>query len=55
MSTVAEIETAIEQLPPEEQRQLRHWFLERPLPDENDDVLAPSAYRQKALDALDQP
>jgi hypothetical protein len=29
MSTVAEIESAIEQLSPEEQRQLRTWFLEK--------------------------
>jgi hypothetical protein len=29
MSTIAEIETAIEQLPPHEQEQLRKWMLER--------------------------
>lgn len=55
MSTVPEIEAAIERLSPEEQRHLREWFLERPLPEDNDDILVPPAYRQKVLDALDQP
>lgn len=32
MSTVAEIEAAIEQLPVEEQRQLREWFSQRQQP-----------------------
>jgi hypothetical protein len=32
MSTIAEIETAIEQLPPREQQQLREWLLERGQP-----------------------
>jgi len=55
MSTVAEIETAIERLSPEEQRELRDWLLERLPADDNDDVLVPPAYRQKVLDAIDQP
>ena len=55
MSMLAEIETAIEQLPPEELRRLRTWLLERTPPEENDDVLVPPAYRQKVLDALGQP
>ena len=55
MSTVAEIEAAIEQLSLEEQRQLWQWFRERALPEDNDDVLVPPAYRQKILDAIDQP
>ena len=32
MSTIAEIETAIEQLSPQEQQQLREWLLERGQP-----------------------
>ncbi len=32
VSTVAEIEAAIEQLPVEEQRQLREWFVQRQQP-----------------------
>ena len=55
MSTLPEIEAAIEQLSPEEQRQLREWFQERTLPEDNNDILVPPAYRQKVLDALDQP
>ena len=55
MSTAPEIEAAIEQLSPEEQLQLREWFLERPLPEDNDDILVPPGYRRKVLDALDQP
>ena len=55
MSTVAEIEEAIEQLTPEEQLRVRDWILtKRPL-GENDDILTPRAYRQKVLDALDKP
>jgi hypothetical protein len=54
MSTVAEIEEAIEQLPPEEQLQVRDWILEKqPLGDDGD-ILLPRAYRQKILDALDK-
>jgi hypothetical protein len=55
MSTMAEIEAAIEQLPPEEQEQLRGWFLKRQPAEDNGDVVAPRAYREKVLDALDQP
>jgi hypothetical protein len=33
MSTIAEIETAIEQLSPQEQAQLRKWLLERAQPE----------------------
>ncbi len=54
MSTVIEIEDAIEKLPLEKKLQLRHWVIEN-IPSENDDILAPTAYRQKVLDALDQP
>ena len=55
MSTVLEIEEAIEQLTPEEQIEVRDWMLgKRPLTD-NSDILVPRAYRQKILDALDQP
>jgi hypothetical protein len=55
MSTVAEIEAAIEQLPPDDQRQLRRWVIEHVLVEDNEDILAPSSYRQKILDGLDQP
>jgi len=55
MSTVAEIEEAIEQLPAEEQLQLRDWILEKQPLEDNGDVLLPRAYRQKILNALDQP
>ena len=54
MSTVIEIEAAIEKLPQEKKLQLRHWVIEN-IPTENDEILAPSAYRQKVLDAIDQP
>lgn len=54
MSTVIEIESAIEQLSPVEQRQLRDWLLERFRPDDNDDLMVPPAYRQRILDAIDQ-
>jgi hypothetical protein len=55
MSTVAEIEEAIEQLPPKEQAAVRDWLLEKLPPGENDDILPPRSYRRKILDALDQP
>jgi hypothetical protein len=55
MSTVVEIEAAIELLSPEEKRQLHEWFLERLPSEDNEDVVVPSAYRQKVLDAIDQP
>jgi hypothetical protein len=55
MSTVAEIEAAIEHLSPEEQRQLCRWVIERLSGNDNEDILVPPAYRQKILDALDQP
>lgn len=55
MSTVAEIENAIEQLTPEEQLQVRDWILEKQPVNGNEDVLTPCDYRQKVLDALDQP
>ena len=53
MSTVIEIEEAIEKLPPEKKIQLRHWVIEN-IPSENDDILMPPAYRQKILDAIDE-
>lgn len=55
MSTVAEIEEAIEQLTPEEQVKVRDWILEKQPLSGNEDVLTPRAYRQKVLDALDLP
>lgn len=55
MSTVAEIEEAIEQLTPEEQLQVRDWILEKQPLTNNEDILAPRAYRQKVLNALDLP
>jgi hypothetical protein len=55
MSTVAEIEEAIKQLNPEEQRQVRDWILEKQPLTGNEDILTPRAYRQKVLDALDLP
>lgn len=55
MSTVAEIEEAIEQLTPEDQLQVRKWILEKQPLGGNDDILTPHPYRQKVLDALDQP
>jgi hypothetical protein len=54
MSTVADIEEDIEQLP-EEQLQVRDWILEKQPLSGNEDVLTPRAYRQKVLDALDLP
>jgi hypothetical protein len=55
MSTVTEIEEAIEQLPPEQQLQVRDWILEKQPLEDNSDILLPRAYRQKILNALDQP
>ncbi|MGH7977623.1 MAG: hypothetical protein ACREDS_09925 [Limisphaerales bacterium] len=55
MSTVDEIEEAIEQLKPEEQLQVRDWILEKQPLEDNRDILLPHAYRRKVLDALDQP
>jgi hypothetical protein len=55
VSNVAEIEEAIEQLPPQEQAKLRDWLLEKLPPGDNDDILLPRSHRQKILDALDQP
>ena len=54
MSTVAEIEAAIEQLPPSEKLRLRNWFL-RQCPEPDEDIIAPRSYQQKVLDALDEP
>ena len=54
MSSVAEIEAAIEQLAPTEKLQLRDWFL-RQCPDPDDDLAVPRSYQQKILDVLDQP
>ncbi|MEO7300098.1 MAG: hypothetical protein ABI042_16150 [Verrucomicrobiota bacterium] len=53
MSTVIEIEDAIEKLPQEKKLQLRHWVIEN-IPTENDDIIAPTTYRQKVLDALEE-
>jgi hypothetical protein len=55
MSIVAEIEEAIEQLPPAEQAELRDWLLDKLSPDDNDDILMPRSHRRKIVDALDQP
>jgi hypothetical protein len=55
MSTVAEIEEAIEQLKPEQQLEVRNWILEKQPLEDNSDIVLPRAYRQKTLDALDQP
>ena len=55
MSTVAEIEEAIEQLPPKEQAELRDWLLVKLPARDNDDILLPRSHRQRVLDALDQP
>jgi hypothetical protein len=55
MSTVTEIEAAIEKLPPEKKYQLREWVIEHIPTKEDDDILVPSSYRQKILDGLDQP
>lgn len=53
MSSIAEIEEAIEKLPAPEQRELRQWFLRREWPESDEDILVPPGYRQKVLDALD--
>lgn len=56
MSTVIEIEAAIEKLPKEKKYQLRGWVIEN-IPtkeDDDNDILVPSSYRQKILDGLDQ-
>jgi hypothetical protein len=53
VSTIAEIEDAIEQLPPEQQLQVRDWILEKQPLEDNSDILLPRPYRQKVLDALD--
>ena len=50
MSTVAEIEAAIEQLMPEEQQKLRQWVVEHVRDDDNEDIVVPPSYRQKILD-----
>jgi len=55
MSTVTEIEEAIEQLPPKDQAELRDWLLDKLPPGDNDDILPPRSHRRKTLDALDQP
>ena len=55
MSSLAEIEVAIEKLPAGDQRELREWFLRREWPGADEDILVPPAYRQTVLDALDHP
>jgi hypothetical protein len=54
MSSVAEIEAAIEQLPPDDKLQLRDWLV-RQCPELDDDILVPRSYQQKVLDVLDEP
>lgn len=54
MSSVAEIEAAIEQLPPDEKLVLRDWFLRQQW-FELDDIAVPRSYQQKVLDVIDQP
>ena len=54
MSSVAEIEAAIEQLPATEKLQLRDWLVQQ-CPEPDDDVTVPRSYQQKVLDVLDQP
>ena len=53
MSSVAEIEAAIVQLPPDQKLQLRDWFLHQ-CPDPDDDIAVPRSYQLKVLDVLDQ-
>ena len=55
MSTLIEIETAIEQLPPEQMEELRRWLLSRDWPEADNDVAVPRSYQRKVLDALDMP
>ena len=55
MSSVADIQDAVEKLPVNEQRELRQWFLRREWPDADEDILVPPDYRQNVLDALDHP
>lgn len=54
MSTVAEIEEAIEQLPPASQAKVRDWILEKLPLEDNSDILLPRSHREKILDALEQ-
>jgi hypothetical protein len=46
MSTIAEIESAIEKLPPQEQRQLRDWILAREASADADPGETPAAGRR---------
>jgi hypothetical protein len=55
MSTVTEIEEAIEQLPATAQAELRDWLLDKLSPGDNADILVPQSHRRKIVDALDQP
>ncbi len=52
MSSLAEIEEAIERLSPDQQRSLRDWMLSRcrDESDSEDDLLVPAAYRNNILD-----
>jgi hypothetical protein len=55
MSTVVEIEDAIERLPPEAQMEVRDWILRRSWPDQDEDIVVPRSYQQKVMAVLDQP
>ncbi len=55
MSTVVEIETAIEQLPSREFEEVRAWLFRRDWPEADDDIAVPRSYQQKVLDVLDEP
>ncbi len=55
MSTVVEIETAIEQLPSREFEELRSWLFRRDWPATDEDIAVPRSYQQKVLDVLDEP
>jgi hypothetical protein len=55
MSTVMEIEAAIEQLPSREFEEVRAWLFRRDWPAQDDDIAVPRSYQQKVLNALDEP
>lgn len=55
MSTVAEIESAIEQLPSREVEEVRQWLFRRDWPAADEDITVPRSYQQKVLDVLDEP
>jgi hypothetical protein len=54
MSTVAEIESAIERLPAREVEAVREWLFRRDWPAKDEDLTVPRSYQQKILDVLDE-